>query len=142
MRRTPRKTAGTSPARLGINDGWGEIPAAQYVSMDKAVREKAEAEKIAMREKKVAKQNKEDDAKRSTFTFAKFSKAYKGVMTKHPKLTSSVQGVCFTGVGEAAATMIKGGTLAPKQIAPFFIWGFLVALILQPYLALFVNNGP
>ena len=86
--RSPRKTAGQSPARLdpGVAGKGGDF-------QDKEAKAKAEAEKIAAREKAVAKQNREDAAKTSSFSFYSMSKAYSKTMKKRPKATASMQAV-------------------------------------------------
>lgn len=132
--RSPRKTAGQSPARLdpGVAGKGGDF-------QDKEAKAKAEAEKIAAREKAVAKQNREDAAKTSSFSFYSMSKAYSKTMKKRPKATASMQGAVINALGVVVSHLIKGESQEVKRIVAFAVWGLLLAQVLQPYLA-FLNK--
>jgi len=134
-RRTPRKSAGTSPARLGLNDSWGPGASSKWVSVDNDTKEKLETEKVAKREKAVAKQNNEDSKKRQTFTIDDTGLKSK----KFPRLAASLQGAFLAGLGEVIASMIKDTPQDAERVATFVIWGFLLAQLLVPYLA-FANK--
>lgn len=116
--RSPRKTAGQSPARLdpGVAGKGGDF-------QDKEAKAKAEAEKIAAREKAVAKQNREDAAKTSSFSFYSMSKAYSKTMKKRPKATASMQGAVINALGVVVSHLIKGESQEVKRIVAFAVWG-------------------
>jgi len=132
--RSPRKTAGQSPARLdpSVTGKGGDF-------QDKEAKAKAEAEKIAAREKAVAKQNREDAAKTSSFSFYSMSKAYSKTMKKRPKATASMQGAVINALGVVVSDLIKGSSQDVEKIVAFAVWGLLLAQVLQPYLA-FLNK--
>jgi len=135
IRRTPRKSAGTSPARLGLTDTWG-TPSANHgwVSSDPEVKAKEEEEKIKERTKKVAAQNKADDQKHATSENT--SNWYQSTMKQYPILATSVQGALFATVGEVIATVaIKEQPFDQTRAICFAVWGAILVRIMVPYLA-------
>ena len=87
--------------------------------MDNDTKEKLETEKVAKREKAVAKQNNEDSKKRQTFTIDDTGLKSK----KFPRLAASLQGAFLAGLGEVITSMIKDTPQDAERVATFVIWG-------------------
>jgi len=128
-RRTPRKSAGNGPSRLGQDDNWGSVKAGEWIS-DTVITAASKSEELYKeRVAFVAELNAKEEPKSSSIM-----DKYKAVMAKHTYPATVVQSVVLTVLGYVIGDVLSKETPTPEAASQWAGWGVIGALTSLPYL--------
>lgn len=127
VRRTPRKTAGTTPARLGVTDDWGAGAAGAYRS-DLVIKQAADQPaKDAARHAYIKELNANAGG-------AGIWSKYKSVMQTNRWLASSAQTAVLNVLSYYIAMQINATVFDLDVAVHWAVWGFVQTVLVLPYL--------